>query len=315
MTTSDSVRDCQSNIRVQGEMTMRYAKLLMFAVPLLWVGGCSDDDGVTDLGAIPPQALIRFINAVPDTGTVDFRFIDKVENLPMLQGIALQQTSGFFQRTDGGPRAVRIFPFSTSASVTSVALVDTTITLEGNNTRQTLVYTGRAAGNRDRLVIIPEDVPPPTPPANSIAIRALHVAYGADAPIGSVDVYIVPVASATAATPADWQTSRVAQINNVGYLSKSAYVNVPVRPATTGSLYRFVVTEAGTTNILFAATPNQPGLQQVVGASYGPQPGMQVNGSVLTAALLGAPIAGTKDAPATPVPTVTIMHDKVLNPS
>lgn len=295
---------------------MRYAKLLMFAVPLLWVGGCSDDDGVTDLGPIPPQALIRFINAVPDTGTVDFRFIDKVENLPMLQGIALQQTSGFFQRTDPGSRAVRIFPYSTVAGVTSVTLVDTTITLAGDNTRQTLVYTGRAAGNQDRLVIIPEDVPPPTPPANSIAIRVLHVAYGAAAPVGNVDVHIVPVASATAATPADWQTTRVAQINNVGYLNKSAYVNVPVRPFTTGALYRFVVTQAGTTTILYASTPNQPGIQQVVGASYGPQPGMQVNGSVLTAALIGGSIAGTRESTtANQASTVTILHDKVLNPT
>ena len=295
-------------------MTMRYAKLLMFAVPLLWVGGCSDDDGVTDLGPIPPQALIRFINAVPDTGTVDFRFIDKVENLPMLMGVALQQTSGFFQRTDGGARHVRIFPFSSLPGVTSVAVLDTTITLDGNNTRQTLVYTGRAAGNQDRLVIIPEDVPPPTPPANSIAIRVLHVAYGTTAPVGNVDVHIVPVTSATAATPADWQTTRVAQISNVAYLSKSAYVNVPVRPTTTGALYRFVVTAAGSTTPLFAVTPNQPGLAAPAGASYGPQPGMQISGSVFTAAVIGAPIAGTKDAPATPTATVTLMPDKVLNP-
>lgn len=294
---------------------MKYAKYLMLAVPLLWVGACTDDDGITDLGPQPPAATIRFLNAVPDTGVVDLRFVDKVENLPMLQGIALGASSGLFQRTEPGARKARVFPNSTNIAVTSIMLVDTTVNLAAN-TRYTLVYAGRAAGNQDRLAVINEDVPPPSPASGSIAIRVLHVAHGATGPFGNVDVYIVPVTSATAATPADWQTSRVALISNVTYFGKSAYATMPVRPSTTGMLYRFVVTAAGTTNVLYAFTPNQPGIQQVTGATYGPQPGMQVSGSVLTAALVGGSIPGTKESTsANQVPTVTIMPDKVLDPS
>src|SRR5258707_9603085 len=42
------------------------------------LGACQPDK-VTETAAIP-TAGIRFINAVPDTGAMDFRFVDLVEN-------------------------------------------------------------------------------------------------------------------------------------------------------------------------------------------------------------------------------------------
>lgn len=296
---------------------MRYTKYLMCLLPIAGLVACSDESGVTENGDPDPAATIRFVNAVPDTGAVDLRFIDIVENLPSLQGVALQQTSGYYQRATPGARHARIFPNSSNVLVTQIVLVDTTVNLTAN-TRYTFVYAGRANGNQDRLAVIQDEAlaSVPSPATGNIALRILNAAYGTAAPVGNVDVYIVPVTSATAATPADWQTVNAGKVSNVAYLAKSGYVTVPVRPITTGALYRFVVTAAGGSTPLFAVTPNQPGIQQITGAGYGPQPGMQVTGSVLTAVLVGGSIPGTKEsAAANQNATVTIMMDKILNPS
>lgn len=290
---------------------MKYGKYLTFAATLLALGACSDEDGITDLGAPPPAALVRFINAVPDTGTVDLRLWDRVENLPTLLGVPFRSYSGMYQRAEPGQRAARIFPNATTTALTSIFLVDTTITLNAN-TRYTMVYAGRASGNQDRLVLIEDPATPPTPGAGQIAFQALHVAVGT----GPVDVYIVPVATTSAATPADFATNNAGVLRNVPYLGKAtAYVNVPVRPTTGTPFYRFVVTAAGSTEPLFAATPNQPGATAPAGASYGPQPGVQIAGSVMTAVIAPGSIAGTRQSTAAnQTPTVFLMIDKVLNP-
>jgi hypothetical protein len=288
---------------------MRYMRLLLVAAPLLAITAC-DDDGMS-VNNPEQRALVRFLNAVPDTGMVDLRFIDRVENLPTLQGVALQSHSGYYQRVIPGARNAVVFPGVADASGTpalvSQVLVDTTLNLTGP-TRYTMVYAGRATNNQDRLLVL-EDPQPPTPPANQIAVKALHVALG----VGNVDVYVVPVSSATAATPADWQTARAAVLSNVPYLGRSpAYVNVPALTGT--QLYRFVVTAAGSATPLFAFTPNQPGAAAGAGGTLASaQPGVRIAGSVLTAAIFSGSTAGRRHSvAANQSPVVHLLVDKVL---
>jgi hypothetical protein len=288
---------------------MRYMRLLLVAVPLLAMTAC-DDDG-TSVNNPEQRALVRFLNAVPDTGMVDLRFVDRVENLPTLQGVALQSHSGYYQRVIPGARNAVVFPGVADASGTlelvSQVLVDTTLNLTAP-TRHTLVYAGRATNNQDRLVVI-EDAAPPTPPANQIALQALHVAVG----VGNVDVYVVPVATATAATPDNWQTARAAVLSNVPYLGKApAYVNVPVLTGT--QLYRFIVTAAGSATPLFQVTPNQPGVAAGAGGTLATaQPGVRIAGSVMTAAIFAGSTAGRRQsAAANQSPVVQLLVDKVL---
>lgn len=241
----------QSIIRMQGANMMRYSKFLVFLVPVLALTACKDS-GVTDLGTPAPKALVRFINAVPDTGTVDFRFIDKVENLPTLQGVAFRASSGMYQRAEEGARHARIFPNSYDVNLTQIMLVDTTVNL-AVSTHYTLVYTGRATSNQDRLAVITDD-PAPTVPAGKIAIALLHAMVGT----GAVDVYITP-ATATA-NNADPIANAVASFKNIGYLSKGAYALVPTRPTTGETVYQFTVTAAGSTTPIFTVRINQPGV-------------------------------------------------------
>jgi hypothetical protein len=290
----------------------------MCVVPLLALGACKDD-GVTVQPPPAPTASVRFINAVVDTGAVDLRFVDKVENLPTLQGVAFRGVSGFYQGVIPGSRAARVFPNETNVNLATPALlstrlVDTTVPLAAG-TRYTLVYAGRAksgtpAAEAHRLAVI-TDPAAPTPPANSITLKMLNVAVG----MGNLDVYVVPVASTTAATPADWATNNAGVVRNVAYLAQSAYANFAVRPTTGLPFYRFVVTAAGSTTELFAATPNQPGIPQPAGATYGAQPGVQISGSVMTVVLAPGSTPGTRQSTAaTQTPTVMLVSDKVLNP-
>lgn len=287
---------------------MRIRKFLLAALPLLVLSAC-DDDGSNPPADLGPNAPMRFINVVRDTGTVDFRFIDRVENMPSFQGVAVRGASGVYQSHGAGNRNTRLFPSDNNIDVTSIILKDTTLTIAANN-RYTFVYAGRAATNEDVLAVFEDPATLPQPGAD-IAIKVLHAAHGIDA----VDVYVVPVASATAATPADFATSRVAVIQNVGYLSQSAYINVPVRPTSETPLYRFVVTAPGSTTVLFATTPNVPGEPAPAGATYGPQPGVQIAGSVLTAVIAPGTIEDTRgSATANQTPGVFLLVDKALEP-
>ena len=288
---------------------MRYRVPAAFLTALLALTGC-DDDGVSGPASQEPAAIVRFLNAVPDTGTVDIRFIDKVENLPTFLGVPFRGHSGVYQKAGAGTRPTRVFPTATDPVLTQIMLIDTMLTLNSNG-RYTLVYAGRASGNQDRVAVLEDPATLPSPGAGSISIKVLHAAFG----VGNVDVYVVPVSSATAETPADWQTSRVAVISNRPYLSQTAYQDVPVRPTSGLPFYRFVVTAAGSTTPLFAATPNLAGAQPPAGASYGPQPGVQISGSVLTLVVASGAVPGTRQATsANATPTAFFMIDKALNP-
>jgi hypothetical protein len=296
---------------------MRIRKLLLAAVPLLVLTAC-DDDGISGPADRGPTAAMRFINLVRDTGAVDFRFVDRAENMPSFMNRAPRTTSGVYQGLGAGARPTRVFPNSSDPVLTQIRLIETDLNITANN-RYTFVYAGMASTGEDQLAVFEDPATLPTPGEGQIAIKVLHGAHGplgTAAHTGPVDIYVVPVSSATATTPTDFQTSRVAVIQNVGYLSQTDYINVPVRPTTGLPLYRFVVTAAGGSTALFATTPNLPGTAAPAGQTYGALPGVQIAGSVLTAVLAPATVAGTRGSTtATQSPGVFLQIDKSLDPA
>lgn len=290
---------------------MIFRMYLLVALVALTVGACDDDEITNSTPA--PAALVRFVNANVDTGTVDLRFVDRVENLPTFLGVAFRSSSGGYQRVGPGTRPARVFPSASTQALASIRLVDTTITLVADR-RYTVVYAGRASGNQDRLVVIEEpSLDLPTPPAGQIAIRALHVAVGT----GDVDVHIAPdiATTDTVRTRPDPITTAIATIDDVSYLEQTGYVNVTRRTASdTLPLYSFGVTPAGSGTLAFRARPNQPGVASTI-STVGPQPGVQIAGSVLTAAVFAGAVAGTRGATSTnTTPTVILLIDKALDP-
>jgi hypothetical protein len=298
---------------------MRFAKRLLCVLPLLAVTACADDDGITNLGPPPPAALVRFINVNVDTGVVSLRFTDRTENLPTLMGVNFRSTSGFYQRVGSGNRETIVFLASSDINLAPTRMVDTNLNLVENQ-RYTMVYAGRTragtpAGEAARLLVL-EDPPAsalPNPDTAQIALQALHAAIG----VGNVDVYIVPVASATATIPTDFLTNNVGVLRNIGYLQRAQnYVTVPRR--ATG-FYSFVVTAANSQSPIFAVAPNQPGTAGT--ASAGPQPGVRIGRSVMTAVIAPGALdlsrssvrSGTPPVCTNCAPTVFLMPDRVLN--
>lgn len=279
---------------------MNSYKILSLGLAVIALAACSDDDGVVGPVQEEPKALIRFINAVPDTGVVDFRFIDRLENLPTFLGVPFRASSGMYQAVGAGARPVRVFVNSTDPIAAQRMLIDTTITLAAGS-RYTLIYAGRARGGADRLAVIDDDATLPAP-GTGIAVRAIHAAVGT----GAVDVY---VANSGATDPI---ATKVGQFTNVAYLGKTAYTNLPARTGT-GALYLFGIANAGAATTLFSATPNQPGIPTPAGQLTSPQPGVQIAGSVLTALVFPGATAGSPAATATnQTPTVVLFIDKVL---
>lgn len=283
---------------------MRFKVTLALASMALGLSACKNDSGVSGPATIGPAALVRFVNTTVDTGVVDFRFIDKVENLPTFLGVKFRGSSGGYQRVSPGSRPVRIFVNSTNPVEAQKRLIDTTITLTAD-TRYTLVYTGQARGNADRLLVIVDPPTFPAPAAGKISVRALNT----DASVGSADVYI---ARSDTANP---MAKSAAKLSNVALYSYSAYASVDTASAST--LYQFAVAPAGGAATSYASSPNVPGAVAPAGASYGPQPGVRIAGSVLTAVLTGAPTAGSPAATAANQAVTTrvvILADKALNP-
>ena len=283
---------------------MRNKLFLALGLAAFGLSACKDDSGVTDPKPIAPAALIRFVNATVDTGTVDFRFVDKVENLPTFLGVKYRGTSGGYQRVDPGTRPVRIFVNSSNPTEAQKRLVDTTITLAAN-TRYTLVYMGQARGNADRLVVLTDPVTFPTPAAGNIAVRT----FNADPALGAADVYVAR------SDTADPVAKSAAKFTNVAVQAYSSYSEVAAASAST--LYKFAVTPTGSATPAYTDSPNVPGAAPPAGASYGPQPGVRIAGSVLTAILTGAPTAGSPAANSANQATstrVVVVSDKVLNP-
>lgn len=300
---------------------MRVKTTLTLGLAVLAVGACKNDNGITDPRDPAPAATIRFINAVVDTGTVDFRFQDKIENLPMLLGVPFRGTSGFFTRVAPGTRPVRIFVNSTNPVEAQKRLIDTTITLVADK-RYTLVYAGAARGNADRLVVIEETTPPPTPPAGSIAVRALNVDPGrpasdvAFAPTDTVKPAVAPDTALKPAPPRTVYTTLSTKITNAPYLQYTPYVTIASLPVGgRDSLYQVQVSPTGSATVDYRALPTQRGAAPPAGATYGPQPGVQIAGSVLTAVLFPGATPGSKAATSSnTTPTVAFLIDKVMNP-
>lgn len=206
---------------------MRLSRFALLAAPLAVaaLGACNDDDVVT--ATRPPLAGVRYINALPDTGTVDIRMIDQLEysanTVNGTGGLLFREGTEYFS-TEAKARKIRVFAFQ-NREVTTVSQVihDTTITFEANK-NYTLLLVGSARAKTARFRVI-EDARQNVS-AGNIAVRV----YNAGA--GAVDAYVLPTATtALTGTPT---------FAGVGDLAASAFNNraagaFAVRVAPAGS--------------------------------------------------------------------------------
>src|SRR5687767_15277527 len=115
---------------------MRSSWITALAAGAVLVGGCKDDPS-TIVTPDTPRAVVRFINAVPDTLGTDWRFIDRLTGSPVELAMGFR-TVGPYQAAAPGARPLRVFPATTDLS-TANFFVDQAVMLDANK-RYTLAH-------------------------------------------------------------------------------------------------------------------------------------------------------------------------------
>jgi Domain of unknown function (DUF4397) len=191
---------------------------------------------------VPAQA--RFVNAIPDTaqyGTaldIDVAGTKEFTDVPFP---GFQPSSGYTKIVSGGSALQGI----QTGTTIPVFVFDISLTASA---QYTLVATGSAAHNNVvPITALDNNLPPPNGQEKFRVINASP--SRSDDKGGAVDIYIVPVGSATPITPP-------ATISNVHYPSASTYAFVDYNPNfVQGFNYTMFVTLTGTTSpILFSQT-------------------------------------------------------------
>ena len=285
---------------------MRIRSILTVAMGLAVLTGCDKDVSATQTD-LQEAALIRYVNAVPDTSSLDFRFVDgSIELSPQYANVPFR-TFTAYQRVRPGARQIKVFTnpaaYGNDIAVAVQQHVDTTFTFEPN-ARYTIISYGFArstASPRHRLVIIRDELPG-TLTTTQVGARTIHAAPG----LGSVDLYV-----RTSETPAAISGTPAAA--NLAPLGATAWLNLAPRPVG-ALLYRWDITAPGATVAIPLSTST--GLPGVVGtALQNPLAGFQVGRSVVSVVILPASVVGSR-APQTAAflsATALFMPDKALD--
>jgi hypothetical protein len=252
---------------------MRPVRLVTLFVPLLGLAAaaCSEDEVTVE--SRPPLAGVRYINAVPDTGRLDFKMVDQLEYSANSNsgtgGLAFREGTEYFP-TEAKARHIKVFSLAdTLITTVQQVLVDTTITFEANK-NYTLLLAGTARNRQARLRVI-EDTPPASLGANDVAVRA----YNAGA--GPIDAWVV--ASTTTALSGTPTFSSVADLAASTYRTQAA------------GAFAVRVASPGTTTALAS-------LQAAAGAAgtalQNPTAGATVPGTVFSAYIFPRSVAGSR---------------------
>lgn len=244
-----------------------------------------------------PTAGIRFINAVPDTGAVDFRPVDIVENSTFYQVAFRGTTLLFYKNARAGARKYKIFmantdlslPYEQQQAIARTVVADVDLNLEaGKNYTVILWGYARSGSTPARRVTVMEDAP--ADPGTQVALRILNTTDAAIDGKHYLSTGTAPATATWAAVPA---------------LTASNYVN-----AATGT-YRYNVTPAGGGTALFADATALAGTAAVVGPP-GPidaAPGTTVAGSAVTGIVFPRSVAGSR-APNITTPGIVFVWDR-----
>lgn len=241
---------------------MRFERTVLLAALAVSAVACSSDTkGVTNPSG--PLAYIRYVEAMPDTGSVDFRAVDIVENLNANN--VNYGYVGAYQGVQPGARHFKVFVDmgSTDINVVTQVMKDTTLTLDAG-TYYTILHTGFArTGNspKQHLQVITDS--PASPSGTQFAMRALLASPG---PLAAVDVYATP--DTVSALPGSPTYAAVA------YGTPSSYSSF-----ATGSMF-LRITQSSSPTVLTTSLvlPGAP-----ANGVTSPIPGSTIGGSVLTA--------------------------------
>ena len=263
----------------------RFYKRSMLCLVMGAASACSTPDKIVATEDIP-TAGVRFINAVPDTNAMDFRFVDIVEsnahykigfrNGPATSGGVTASGQIEYKNTRAGSRHFRIFLNGTTADIASFVLKDTTVTIEAGKL-YTALMQGSARNGGMKLVFYEESIPDP---GTQVGLRVINATGTAIDVRAFASTATLPAAATWASIPAYTRSSFVT--------AAPSQVRYNVQPAGGGPVF---VPEA---LALIGAPPSSSAGTAVLDIEA--LPGTTVAGSAVTAIIFPASVAGSNAA-------------------
>ncbi len=285
---------------------MNLHRFLILGAAVGALAACSSDNTAPKLVTPGPHALIHIINAVPDTGALDFRFMDTVDGVPNVEFVNLPFRGGTnvgYQSVSPGSHKLRVFMDASNLNsaglpndpaIVSTVLGDTTFTFV-DGTHYTFIFYGSARAKAQKFLILNDAFTIPT----GISVRAVNMNTAA------ADFYL---ASGTATATTVTGTPTFAALAPA---TASAYTAFAVASATSG--YTLTATNAGTTTPVWSAlmNPGSAAVAEVAGVSgaLSALPGSRIAGSIFTGVLFPASTAGSKAA-SFAAPGVVLVPDR-----
>jgi hypothetical protein len=204
---------------IGGFLAMKVLRFGALCAATCVLAACSKDTGPTSPDKVP-LAYSRFVNAIADSGAMDWRFVDVIANSPTAFGLAFRQTfpGAGYQATGVGARHLRLFQTSTDIVQTQKVLFDTTFTFV-QGTHYTIIAAGNlrpGTGSPARLYVVEDGF---TDPGSSIAIRALNAGI-----VAAADVYAVSDTSSKVELPSS------PLLAGLGAFTASAYKTMSTGP-------------------------------------------------------------------------------------
>jgi len=186
------------------------------------LAACSGDASKIFLPDAGHPAFVRFVNAIPDSGSQDWRFVDQVEGSPTTLNLSFRGVfpGASYQSAASGQRHLRVFqsaldqtfadPTLTSTSIVSTVFADSTFTLTAG-THYTIAAVGSLRSKTAKLLILTDDY---ADPGSNISLRVVNLNAApsldvyASATGGSSALPTSPLVAALAAFAASpWTTS------------------------------------------------------------------------------------------------------------
>lgn len=271
---------------------MQVSRTIIAAAAALVLAACSDDPISREV-APEPSAQVRWINAIPDTVAMDYRFVTYPSNASQ-PTLAFRSSSGNWRRIPAGTHRIRVFFTKGTAagdapSTVSQIFVDTTFALEAEKKYTILHYgfTQTGATPKHKLILIEDNLP--TVPAGQFAMRAINAAPA----FGAVDIFAEVAAAIGGATTAGPAFTNVAP----GVITP--WVNFPV--ATGTNSYRVAATAVGSPTLVadVLAPPGSPAVPATATTgALDPVAGARQATSALTIVVFGPRVAYVLRTPA-----------------
>ncbi|HEX9892638.1 MAG TPA: DUF4397 domain-containing protein, partial [Gemmatimonadales bacterium] len=248
-----------------------------------------------------------FIHAVPDTGALDFRPVDIVENTTFY-GIAFRSTGqAFYKNSRAGARHFKIFltpdqnlPAEQQQAMAQTVVQDINVTLEAGH-RYTFILWGysRAGSSPAMQLTILDDNP--GDPGSQVALRLVNAGAG----LGAVDGFQYARGTATGTScPGGGTPAETATWTGLAELTASAYVQTA--PGT--KCYR--VTPAGSGTTLFADAMALAGAPPNTVTGHQALPGTTQAGSAVSGFVVPRSVLGSKAPQTLTTPTIIFLWDR-----